>query len=81
MVYSLPYSSERAEGGDFLEELISIPETATRLGVSETVVRRLVKRGDLAPAKIDQIGRQTRRYLKSSDVEALRRVRSGEGPL
>lgn len=61
-----------------MEELLSIPETAERLGISDTVVRRLIKRGDLAPAKVDHIGQQTRRYLRASDVEALRLKRSGE---
>lgn len=61
-----------------VEELISIPEAAERLAVSETVVRRLMKRGELTPAKVDQIGQQTRRYFRASDVEALRQKRGGE---
>lgn len=61
-----------------MEELLSIPETAERLGVSDTIVRRLVKRGDLAPARIEHIGQQTRRYFRASDVEELRQKRSGE---
>jgi hypothetical protein len=66
------------EGGDFVEELISIPVTAERLGVSETVVYKLVKRGDLSPAKVEQVGKQTRRYFRAGDVEALRQQRGGE---
>lgn len=62
-----------------MEELLSIPETAQRLGVSDTIVRRLIKRGELAPAKVEHIGQQTRRYMRASDVEALRAKRSGEG--
>lgn len=60
-----------------MEELISIPDAAKRLGVSETIVRRLAKRGDLVPAKVQQIGQQTRRYFRAGDVEALRQERGG----
>lgn len=67
-------------GGDpFVEELISIPETAERLKVSETIVRRLMSRGDLVPAKTETIGKQVRRYFRASEVEALRQKRSGAG--
>lgn len=62
-----------------MEQLISIPIAADRLGVSETVVRRLIKRGDLHPAKVEQIGQQTRRYLRTADVDALRREREERG--
>lgn len=61
-----------------MEELISIPETARRLGVSDTVVRKLAKRGALTPAKVDTLGKQTRRYFRASDVETLRLSRGGE---
>jgi hypothetical protein len=61
-----------------VEELISVPATAERLGVSETIVRKLVRRGELIPAKVDQVGRQTRRYFRTRDVEALQQKRSGE---
>lgn len=61
-----------------VEELISIPEAASRLGVSETIVRKLTRRGDLTPAKVEQVGQQTRRYYRAGDVEALRQKRSGE---
>jgi len=61
-----------------MEELLSIPETAERLGVSDTIVRRLIKRGQLEPARVEHIGKQTRRYLRASDVEMLRRQRAGE---
>ena len=33
---------------------------------------------DLGPRNEGRLGRQTRRYLRAGDVEALRRVRSGE---
>lgn len=59
-----------------MEELISIPTTAKRLGVSETIVRRLIKRGDLVVARVDQAGQQQRRYFRAGDVEALRQVRA-----
>ena len=61
-----------------VDELISIPVVASRLGVSATIVRRLMERGDLVEAKVEQIGKQTRRYFRASDVEALRQKRSGE---
>lgn len=60
-----------------MEELISIPDAARRLGVSETIVRRLIQRGDLVPAKVQQIRQQTRRYVRAGDVEALRQQRGG----
>jgi hypothetical protein len=60
-----------------VDELISIPETAERLKVSETIVRRLMARGDLIPAKVDTIGKQVRRYFRASEVETLRLKRSG----
>ncbi len=61
-----------------MNELLSIPLAAQRLGVSETIVRRLMKRGDLATAKEQQIGKHLRRYVRADDVEALRKQRSGE---
>lgn len=61
-----------------MNELLSIPLAAERLGVSETIVRKLMKRGDLATAKEQQIGKQIRRYVRADDVEALRKQRSGE---
>ena len=61
-----------------VENLISMPVAAEQLHVTEAVVRRMVKRGELTPAKVQQLGRQTRRYFRSEDVEALRRRRSGE---
>jgi len=60
-----------------MEKLISVPDAAKHLGVSETVVRRLTKRGDLVPARVQQVGQQTRRYFRAGDVEALRQQRSG----
>lgn len=63
-----------------VEQLLSIPVAAERLGVSETIVRRLMKRGDLATAKEQQIGKQIRRYVRADDVETLRKRRSGETP-
>jgi DNA-binding transcriptional MerR regulator len=60
-----------------MDKLISVPDAAKQLGVSETVVRRLTKRGDLIPAKVQQVGQQTRRYFRAGDVEALRQQRSG----
>lgn len=77
-----PNSSEPfgvvSKGVMLVEELISIPEAANRLGVSETIVRKLTRRGDLTPAKVEQVGQQTRRYYRAGDIEALRRKRSGE---
>lgn len=60
------------------EKLLSIPETAEALGVSETIVRRLMDRGDIQPAKIEQRGNQIRRWFRASDVETVRRRRAGE---
>lgn len=57
---------------------LSVPEVARALGVSETIVRRLVKRKELAVAREEQIGQQTRRYFDAGVVEALRRKRAGE---
>lgn len=73
---SVPNSSERI-GGDGMAEL-SVPEVARHLGVSETIVRRLVGRGELVPVRIAVIGQQTRRYFDADVVEALRRKRAGE---
>lgn len=66
---------ETARGGDALEELLSISKTAAHLGVSQTIVRRLMKRGELTEAKIEQWGKQQRRYFRAGDVEALRQQR------
>jgi excisionase family DNA binding protein len=78
-VYTLDRSEQlrTPKGVMRVEELISIPEAARHLGVSETIIRRWIKRGDLQPAKVDQLGRQTRRYVRSADVEALRKQRGG----
>lgn len=66
------------EGVLRVEELLSVPATAGKLGVSTTVVWRLVNRGELTPAKVEQRGKQTLRYFRSGDVETLRRKRTGE---
>lgn len=57
---------------------LSVPEAARALGVSETIVRRLVRRGELPVAREEHIGQQTRRYFDADVVEALRRKRAGE---
>jgi excisionase family DNA binding protein len=57
---------------------LSVPEAAKALGVSETIVRRLVNRGELPVAREEQLGQQTRRYLDADVVEALRKKRAGE---
>lgn len=57
---------------------LSVPQAAKELGVSETIVRRLVKRKELAVAREEHIGRQTRRYFDAGVVEALRKKRAGD---
>jgi excisionase family DNA binding protein len=57
---------------------LSVPEVAKTLGVSETIVRRLVRRGELAVAREERIGQQTRRYFDADVVEALRKRRARE---
>lgn len=57
---------------------LSVPEVARALQVSETIVRRLVRRGELAVAREERIGQQTRRYFDADVVEALRKRRAGE---
>lgn len=56
---------------------VSVSEVAAALGVSSTVVYRLVKRGDLAPARTEMLGRQRRQFFRAADVEALKRRREG----
>lgn len=68
---------QNTEGVIILAEL-SVPEAAKVLGVSETIIRRLVKRKELAVAREEHIGQQTRRYFDADVVEALRRKRAGE---
>lgn len=62
------------------DELIDIPQAAALIGRSHTVVQKLTKRGDLVVAKVEKLGKQTRRYYKRGDVEAYKRRRDGETP-
>lgn len=57
--------------------LLSIPEAAKRLGVSETIVKRLLNRGELTPAKVELRGKQVRRWFRAVDVDWLRHRREG----
>lgn len=59
------------------ESLLSIPQVAEELGVTTTIVYRLIANQELAPARTEQHGRQKRRFFRASDVAALKRQREG----
>lgn len=58
---------------DGLPDLLTIPEAAAALRVSETTVRRLIRSGELRAAKIGR-GRGTYRLTKPALVEWLRQL-------
>lgn len=67
------------KGGDYVEDtLLSLSQVAERFNVTEAVVRRLEKRGDLVPAKVERHGKQRRPFFSSVAVEELRQQREGE---
>ncbi len=57
--------------------MLSIPDIADELDVSATVVRRLIDRGDLTPAKEVWRGKQRIRLFSSDEVSALKQRRKG----
>lgn len=59
------------------DELLSMKQTAEALEVSMPTFYEMMKRGDIAPAQIRQMGQQQRRFFRRSDVEQLRQRRSG----
>ncbi len=60
------------------ESLLSVPEVARELGVTTTIVYRLIESEAIRPARTERRGQQTRRYFRASDVAALKRQREGE---
>ncbi len=58
-----------------MDELLSIPEVARACGVSETVVKRWIKRGELTTDHEETHGKQHRRFFKASQVSAHKRKR------
>ena len=60
-------------------DLLSMQQAAKVLGVTMPTFYAIVdKRNELTPAKIEQLGRQRRRYFRWSDVEALRNRRKAD---
>ena len=57
--------------------LLLIPDVATELGVSATVVRRLIERRELVPASEVWRGKQRIRLFRPDEVSALKRKRAG----
>jgi excisionase family DNA binding protein len=60
------------------ETLLSIPEVARELGVTTTIVYRLIESDAIRPARTERRGRQTRRFFRATDVATLKRQREGE---
>jgi len=60
------------------EPLLSIPDVARELGVTTTIVYRLVETQALTPARTEQRGKQARRFFRADDVAALKRQREGD---
>lgn len=48
------------------------------LNVSSPTLYAIVGRDELKPATIKQMGQQQRKFFNPTDVERVRRVRSGE---
>jgi predicted DNA-binding transcriptional regulator AlpA len=60
------------------EHLLSWFETRQMLGVSSPTLYAIVKRKELQPAALQQLGKQQRRFFRREDVETLKRKREGE---
>ena len=59
------------------DQLLSWKDTMQALGVSSPTLYAILERGELEPAKIQQIGKQQRKFFREGDVTELRRKREG----
>lgn len=59
------------------DQLLSWKDTMQALGVSSPTLYAILERGELEPAKTQQIGKQQRKFFREGDVTALRRKREG----
>lgn len=55
------------------EQLLTVTETAARLGISRSMVHHLIRRGLLTPLRLPPKGRSKghKIYLRASEVEAV----------
>jgi excisionase family DNA binding protein len=60
------------------DELLSMQETANRLGVSMPTLYAIVDKRKELTAIEQVIGRQRRRFFRCSEVEALKQRRAGQ---
>jgi hypothetical protein len=60
------------------EDLLSWQQTMDALKVSSPTLYAIIGRDELKPAVIKQMGRQQRKFFRPTDVERIRRQRSGE---
>ena len=60
------------------EDLLSWKQTMDALGVSSPTLYAIIGRHELAPATVQKLGQQERKFFYPADVERVRRQRSGE---